>query len=462
MKHNDWTEQMRRRLGNAEADVPDGLWDAIEQKLDAQLTAAPSVSITEEKAEPVSRRVVLRRWAVAASVALVAGAALWWQSASEDSQLPGGAKKLGVVAYDNADPHNGSSANGSSVANGYGTNGCADNGAETNGCPTACSRTGGHKQGHTSGADAAAFKGDYALRADGGADETMVSTTSSDDTRTAIAANDTDDADVNDCNNGTGGNKSQGSSESKADVKHDNGKRQPTTAMLRSEKYGSHSSHRATAGGSRWQLAAGTSGNMTRYSSTGGIMPVSYSAPSFSEATNNMLFCAEPMQRDCKEKTRHNMPVSFGATVAYRLTDRLAISTGAVYTLATSSFEHGASNNVTKDDQTLHYIGIPLNASYTVWGNRLLKAYVTAGGQADFNVAAKVETGGHTTDTGKDRVQFSVGGAAGLQVNVIRQIGIYVEPGVKYYFDNGSTVQNVFKEHPCNFSLQVGLRYDIK
>ena len=66
MKHNGFAEQMRQRLGNAEADVPEGLWDAIEQKLDAQPTAAPQMTIAK-----TPRRVVLRRWAVAASVAIV-------------------------------------------------------------------------------------------------------------------------------------------------------------------------------------------------------------------------------------------------------------------------------------------------------------------------------------------------------------------------------------------------------
>lgn len=97
MKHNGFAEQMRQRLGNAEADVPEGLWNAIEQKLDAQPTAAPQMTIAK-----TPRRVVLRRWAVAASVAIVAGAGLWWY-AHDDDTLPGGAKALGVVAYDNAE-----------------------------------------------------------------------------------------------------------------------------------------------------------------------------------------------------------------------------------------------------------------------------------------------------------------------------------------------------------------------
>lgn len=448
MKHNDWTEQMRRRLDNAEADVPDGLWDAIEQKLDAQSASTPpDANVTTVDTKTAHRRVALRRWAVAASVALVAGAALWWHTAGRKDTLPGGARDMGVVAYDNADDPKKNSHEGE---NGHNDN----NSISTNVSVSASACLG------------------LARRADGGADDIMLAASDDRQTPTAVAENSGGTGDqasaaeikIKDAEELHKNNDFQGESpESQPDTEKQSGvKRQPVTAMLRSEQQKANSTHRASHEGTRWQVGVGTSGNMTRYSSTSGIMPVSYSAPNYSEAAGNMLFCAEPMQRDCKEKTRHNMPVSFGATVAYGLTDRLELSTGAVYTIATSSFEHGTSNNVTKDEQTLHYIGIPLNASYTVWGNRLLKAYITAGGQADFNVSAKVETEGHTTDIGKDRVQFSVGGAAGLQLNLIRQMGIYVEPGIKYYFDNGSSVQNVFKEHPCNFSLQVGLRYEIK
>ena len=236
--------------------------------------------------------------------------------------------------------------------------------------------------------------------------------------------------------------------------------RSAATAMRRSAATEEQFPRRAENGGSKWQFGVGTSGNMTRYSSTNGIMPVRYSDVAMAQGSSNAYFSAEPLQRDCKETTKHNMPVSFGATVSYALNDRLALTSGLVYTLATSSFEHGTSSNASKDEQTLHYVGIPLTASYTIWSNSWLKTYVNAGGQADFNVSAKVETEGHTTDIDKDRAQLSVGAAAGVQLNVIKQMGVYVEPGMRYYFENGSNVQTVFKEHPCNFSLQMGLRWN--
>ncbi len=471
MKHNGFAEQMRQRLGNAEADVPEGLWNAIEQKLDAQPTAAPQMTIAK-----TPRRVVLRRWAVAASVAIVAGAGLWWY-AHDDDTLPGGAKALGVVAYDNAEvkPAVSKRANRTGLSENYnlsvGSNSLnGSNVSVGSNLSDGSNHSGGSN--HSSGSNATMVAQYMSRRADGGADMVAMA----DNDSKAVAAQ----TFTYERGNGVAPSKDVTDQEAKAEAKRGlkegsmatarsmtNRRTQTTamklsaaTAMKLSATTEEQFSRRAANGGSKWQFGVGTSGNMTRYSSTNGIMPVRYSDVAMAQGSSNAYFSAEPLQRDCKETTKHNMPVSFGATVSYALNDRLALTSGLVYTLATSSFEHGTSSNASKDEQTLHYVGIPLTASYTIWSNSWLKTYVNAGGQADFNVSAKVETEGHTTDIDKDRVQLSVGAAAGVQLNVVKQMGVYVEPGMRYYFDNGSNVQTVFKEHPCNFSLQMGLRWN--
>lgn len=438
MKHNGFAEQMRQRLGNAEADVPEGLWDAIEQKLDAQPTAAPQMTIAK-----TPRHVVLRRWAVAASVAIVAGAGLWWY-AHDDDTLPGGAKALGVVAYDNAEvnPAVSKRADRTGLSENYNLS-VGSNSLNGSNVSVGSNHSGGSN--HSSGSNATMVAQYMSRRADGGADMVAMA---DDDSKVEAKLGQKEES------------RATARSMTNRRTQTTEMKRSAATAMMRSASTEEHFSRRAANGGSKWQFGVGTSGNMTRYSSTNGIMPVRYSDVAMAQGSSNAYLSAEPLQRDCKETTKHNMPVSFGATVSYALNDRLALTSGLVYTLATSSFEHGTSSNASKDEQTFHYVGIPLTASYTIWSNSWLKTYVNAGGQADFNVSAKVETEGHTTNIDKDRAQLSVGAAAGVQLNVIKQMGVYVEPGMRYYFDNGSNVQTVFKEHPCNFSLQMGLRWN--
>ena len=61
----------------------------------------------------------------------------------------------------------------------------------------------------------------------------------------------------------------------------------------------------------------------------------------------------------------------------------------------------------------------------------------------------------------KDRMQWSIGGSLGVQYNILPQLGVYAEPGVRHYFDNGSNVSNFFKDKPTAMSLQLGMRYNL-
>ena len=61
----------------------------------------------------------------------------------------------------------------------------------------------------------------------------------------------------------------------------------------------------------------------------------------------------------------------------------------------------------------------------------------------------------------KDRPQWSVDGALGIEYNPIPQLGLYAEPGLRYYIDNGSKVQNFFKDQPTSWTLQLGIRLNL-
>ena len=159
-----------------------------------------------------------------------------------------------------------------------------------------------------------------------------------------------------------------------------------------------------------------------------------------------------------EERQKYYQPISFGLTANFPISSRLSLSSGVVYTRLRADFTNVADYLVSQHQTTLHYIGVPLNMQYHVWQWHGLNVYATAGGQVDFNVKARLEEDGVEHDMQKDRSQWSVGGALGVQYNIIPQLGLYVEPGIKYYFDNGSNIRNYFKYRPTNFNLQIGLR----
>lgn len=159
-----------------------------------------------------------------------------------------------------------------------------------------------------------------------------------------------------------------------------------------------------------------------------------------------------------EERQKHYQPISFGLTANFPISSKLSLTSGVVYTRLRSDFTNVANYLTDQYQTTLHYIGVPLNMQYHVWQWHGLNVYATAGGQADFNVKARLEEDGVEHDMQKDRTQWSLGGALGVQYNFIPQLGVYIEPGIKYYFDNGSNIRNYFKYRPTNFNLQIGIR----
>ena len=163
-----------------------------------------------------------------------------------------------------------------------------------------------------------------------------------------------------------------------------------------------------------------------------------------------------------EERQKHYQPISIGLSVNVPISSVISLSSGLVYTRLRSDFTVVMSGNPMTTEQMLHYLGVPLNVQYRLWGYKGLKVYGVAGAEADYNVKARQELEGLTQEISRDRWQFSLKGGLGVEYDVIPQLGIYVEPGLKYYFDNGSRVQNFFKDKPTNFNLQVGLRWNLR
>lgn len=164
---------------------------------------------------------------------------------------------------------------------------------------------------------------------------------------------------------------------------------------------------------------------------------------------------------DLYEEIKHHQPISVGMQVGFHLLPKLKLSTGLVYTKVSSDFISGVSDTRTVSTQDLHYIGIPLNLSYSVWEYKGLHTYVTAGGEGAVNIKNHTETDGEVKESKRDKMQWSTNASVGIQYDFIPQLGVYVEPGMKYYFDNGSQIENIFKDKKLNFNIQFGLRFNV-
>lgn len=175
-----------------------------------------------------------------------------------------------------------------------------------------------------------------------------------------------------------------------------------------------------------------------------------------------LLASYKAIQRKQQVNAKHHAPVSVGLQVAFGIVPRLSLSTGLVYTRTSSDFYPYASSSSYNVHQVLHYVGIPVGLNYEFWQSGGFHAYVMAGAEADYNVKNDTEEEGVKKENAKrDRVQFSGKASLGAQYDITPKVGLYIEPGAKYYFDNGSHVENTFKDKKLNFNLQFGLRFNL-
>ena len=165
-------------------------------------------------------------------------------------------------------------------------------------------------------------------------------------------------------------------------------------------------------------------------------------------------------------------PVSIGAGVKIDFTPRWSLSAGLRYTLLTRKF-YGTYNYVSEDGlsdwsescdirNTQHYIGIPLQASFNIITSNLLNFYVYAGGAAekcvDNNYLMLRSSTVHREPA--KGIQFSVDAGLGLEFLVGKYIGIYLDPSVRYYFNN-SQPKSLRTYQPLMFGVEAGLRIHI-
>ena len=402
MEKNDWTRQLHERLDNHKTAVPDGVWNDIERRLDA----------TRRPRRP-RRALLVASWltAAAAVALLLVGVFHHNETALTPVAIQKATAERGIAPADNVSP--------ATIQSSVGT--------------------------LTALATVERSVRDVAEYSDVGEEMPQQSVASVPEVDATVSAEPGEEAAVQ-----------------AAETPMYREKK--VSAVSPSAQSWEQSSVRTPArSASQWSIDA-YAGNAVAQSQgmTGSLSVLSSRAPS---ADSNGGVCVDNpplLLADYKEVKHHNPPLSFGVSLAYGLTDRLALRSGLVYTRVTSDFIHVLGTDELTDRQTLHYIGVPLALNCKVWGNRSVHTYATVGAQIDFNVKATLDTSAGEGTMHKDRPQFSGNAAVGIEYDIVPQVGLYAEPGVRYYFDNRSIVENVFKTRPWAFNMQMGVRINVK
>lgn len=419
MKRN-WKEDIHDRLGNFETEAPDGLWEAIHQRM-AQTESAQ----TEKRLTPFVLQPALRRTACAAAacLALIAG---YQYFADGGKETANGVKQAGG---------NGMIAVGGTVA--------SDNSRYVASKPATASIVATNLAGVRVAKNGVTPAADAAVLPTQNSESAQISTPQHLNPSTSQHLNPSTSQPHN-----------------------------PSTSLL-AYTPADNSRGRHEGAAARWTLSTSAMTGM-------GSSSVTNSTATYVEAVgpDDVIWADNPQLgigifnqgKSVKTEYKHRLPVRVGINVAYRLTDRLSVESGVSYTRLSSDMKDGTKNNYSSSSQKLDYIGVPLNVKYRAFGYRRLSVYASAGLLTEKCVSGKTtheyvisgEKKKHETeDVAAKPWQLSVNAALGAQFDVLRNVGVYVEPGVSYYFDDRSPLSTIYKEKPLNFNLNLGVRYTI-
>ena len=432
MKRN-WKEDIHDRLGNFETDAPDGLWEAIHQRM-AQAEPAQ----TEKLQTPFVLQPALRRTACAAAacLALVAGYQYFADGGKET--VSGVKVAQGRVADIPTNRYVAKNAV-APAATVY---------AQTQNSPAVLQPNGRVEQ--TADAIAQPTQND---------ESAQISTPQHLNTSTSQHPNTSTSQHLN---------PSTPQHLNPSTSQHHN----PSTSLL-AYTPADNSRGRHEGAAARWTLSTSAMTGM-------GASSVTNSTATYVEAVgpDDVIWADNPQLgigifnqgKSVKTEYKHRLPVRVGLNVAYRLTDRLSVESGVSYTRLSSDMKDGTKNNYSSSSQKLDYIGVPLNVKYRAFGYRRLSVYASAGLLTEKCVSGKTtheyvisgEKKKHEAeDVAAKPWQLSVNAALGAQFDVLSNVGVYVEPGVSYYFDDRSPLSTIYKEKPLNFNLNLGVRYTI-
>lgn len=173
--------------------------------------------------------------------------------------------------------------------------------------------------------------------------------------------------------------------------------------------------------------------------------------------------------KETSTKSTYGIPVSFGAGVKFDLTDRWSLGAGLNYTLLTRRFygsyievnDQGSivTNTQTDIRNTQNYLGIPINAFYNIVDSPRLNFYAYAGGAVEKCISDKYQLlGKDITHSEKVKgVQLSANLGIGVEFLLGDYLGLYIDPSLRYYFDNGQPA-SIRTAQPLMLGFEMGLR----
>lgn len=202
--------------------------------------------------------------------------------------------------------------------------------------------------------------------------------------------------------------------------------------------------HSSTSKSEKWSIGLTASGGLLALVHQDTYYSDDYAAdnPNKYHSPENITNGNRPNEYLHYPADKHHLPMRLGLSLHYQLNDALALQSGINYTyLYSESITH-------IDNQHLHYLGIPIGLSWQLWKTNGFSFYLSGSAMLEKCLNEKPW-------------QWSLGAAAGAEYSFTSHVGVYLQPSLSYYFNDGTSFEHYYKEHPLAPAIEFGLRLHV-
>lgn len=190
------------------------------------------------------------------------------------------------------------------------------------------------------------------------------------------------------------------------------------------------------------------------------------SSPAVTADTLELIEIAQRNTGRITQKEHHDKPITFGISLTKSLPRRWTLETGLQYSILNSQFSMGENGDSIATKQRIHYLGIPLRASYRWIDYKRLSLYSSVGLTMHIPVYGKVrgsyyndcESVFSETKRFNPSLQWQTGVSLGMQYEFAPHTSLFAEPSFNWFIPSGSHTHTAWTEKPFMFTCPFGVR----
>ena len=189
-------------------------------------------------------------------------------------------------------------------------------------------------------------------------------------------------------------------------------------------------------------------------------------SPNATADTLQLIVISQRNKGRITQKEHHDRPITFGISLTKSLPGRWSLETGLQYSILNSQFSMGENGDSASTRQRIHYLGIPLRASYRWIDYKRLSLYSSAGMTMHIPVRGKIR-GSYYNDRQsvfaqtrgfKPPMQWQAGVSFGVQYEFAPHTSLFAEPSLNWFIPTGSDTHTAWSEQPLMFTCPFGVR----